>query len=242
MEIAAHLDALDREGKQLARAAAAASLTDRVPGCPDWTVKDLLSHIGVVHRWAAAIVRDGVDKPTNQAEAAEATKPEDAGLLEWYAEGHRALVDTLHAAPAELDCFAFLPAPSPLAFWARRQALETLVHRADAEAAAAIPVEIEPSLAHDGIEEVLLGFGARPREFGPGTLRVLPSDGAAWDIAFTAQGADVTPSSDSVAADATVSGEVGQVYLWLWNRPAQVSVEGDQEVADRWKQMRIRWG
>ena len=34
-----------------------------------------------------------------------------------------------------MRCFAFLPAPSPLAFWARRQAHETGIHRADVESA-----------------------------------------------------------------------------------------------------------
>lgn len=35
-----------------------------------------------------------------------------------------------------VDCWTFLDAPSPLAFWARRQAHETAIHRADAQLAA----------------------------------------------------------------------------------------------------------
>lgn len=241
MEIAAHLDHLADNAAQLGEAAARAAWSDPVPGCPDWTVRDLISHVGVVHRWAAAIVSGGIDKPTDQAEAAEATKPGDDGLLDWYAAGHRALVETLRSAPAEVACFAFLPAPSPLAFWARRQALETAIHRADAQAAAGIPVTIAGDLAQDGIDELLVGFGSRKREFEPGTLRLEPVGAEAWTIALTTEGAKANRSADSAPSDATVSGDAGQVYLWLWNRPADVTITGDLAVARRWGQVRVRW-
>ena len=42
----------------------------------------------------------------------------------------------LRSAPADLDCFTFLPAESARHFWARRQAHETAIHRVDAENAA----------------------------------------------------------------------------------------------------------
>src|SRR3569623_296266 len=127
MDIAAHIDALEHEGDALASAAAAASLGDPVPGCPDWTVRDLLSHIGYVHRWAAAIVPGRLDGANGDSDAAVGPLPDDAGLHDWYVEGHRALVDTLRTAPPDVDCFTFLPAPSALAISARRQALEPAV-------------------------------------------------------------------------------------------------------------------
>ncbi len=52
MEIAAHIDALRREGGLLAEAAERAGLGAAVPPCPPWLVKDLLRHIGYIHRWA----------------------------------------------------------------------------------------------------------------------------------------------------------------------------------------------
>jgi uncharacterized protein (TIGR03083 family) len=241
MEIGAHIDALEHEGKRLASAATAASLTDPVPGCPDWVVRDLLSHIGYVHRWAAAIVAGRLDGATGDADEAVGPVPGESGLLDWYVEGHAALVETLRSAPFDLECFTFLPAPSPLAFWARRQALETAVHGADAAAAAGRPIDFADELAHDGIEETLLGFGARPRAFEPGSIRLQPGGGPAWRIDLGEEGALASREAGDGHCDVTVSGTPTQVYLWLWNRPATVEITGDPTVADRWKQVRVRW-
>jgi uncharacterized protein (TIGR03083 family) len=240
VEISAHLDYLASEGSQLAQAARSAGLSDPVPGCPDWTVRDLAAHVGEVHRWAAAIVTHAVAKPSALPEGAVEAAPGDAELVDWYAAGHAALVDTLRAAPADLSCFTFLPAPSPLAFWARRQAHETAIHRADAFAAAGQPVDFDDALALDGIDEVLHGFATRPRVFEPGTLTIATPDGTPWLITFSADGLTTTAWTGA-AADASVSGSPSEVYLWLWNRPSTVTVEGSQEVADRWKQLQVRW-
>jgi uncharacterized protein (TIGR03083 family) len=244
VEISTHLDYLARDGVTLVDAAATTSLDAPVPGCPDWSLRDLLGHIGMVHRWAAAIVGNAVEQPTDEAEAAEATKPEGDGLLAWSREGHLTLVDTLHAAPPDVSCWTFMAAPSPLAFWARRQALETVVHRADAQAAAGLPVTIDEPLARDGIDELLLGFGARPKAFEPGTLRLEPGHSPAWLITLGPDGAKAAHATAAdPAADATVAGDAGQVFLWLWNRPATVEVTGDAGIANSWgSKIRARWG
>ncbi|HVY10409.1 MAG TPA: maleylpyruvate isomerase family mycothiol-dependent enzyme [Mycobacteriales bacterium] len=240
MDPARHIEELEREGRALADAAAAAGLTASVPGCPEWDVRDLVAHIGYVQRWAAAVVAGRLDGAKGDADAAVGPTPDGDDVLDWYREGHVALVDTLRAAPADVDCFTFLPAPSPLAFWARRQALETAMHRADACAAAGLPVTFSEDLAHDGIDETLLGFGARRRTFEPGSIGLRPDTGPSWRIELGESGA--TASREALAGtDVTISGSASQVYLWLWNRPAAVEVSGDPTVADRWKQVRVRW-
>jgi uncharacterized protein (TIGR03083 family) len=235
---ATHLDYLAASAAQLGDAAGKAALSDPVPGCPDWTVRDLVGHVGMVHRWATTIVAEALERPSG--ETAEA--PADPELLDWYAEGHLTLLDTLQKAPADLACFAFLPAPSPLAFWARRQAHETTIHCSDAKAAAGVPVTIDDELARDGIEEILLGFGKRKREFEPGTIRLKTAGVPGWLLALSAEGAAATPDDSATQADVTVSGDAGQVYLWLWNRPAEVTISGDSAVAERWQKVKVRWG
>jgi hypothetical protein len=42
-------------------------------------------------------------------------------------------------------------------------------------------------------------------------------------------------------ADVTVRGSATDIYLWLWNRPAAVTITGDAAIADRWQQIRVRW-
>ena len=45
------------EGRMLARAARLA-LGLNVPTCPDWSVDDLVAHVGMIHRRAAVMVRE----------------------------------------------------------------------------------------------------------------------------------------------------------------------------------------
>src|SRR5688572_5853902 len=116
MDVSEHIAALDRDGARLVEAAAAAGLDIAVPPCPDWTVRDLVAHTGGVHRWAASYVLTGRDRETTVAEEDELyfTAPRDDELLAWFRAGHVALVDALAAADADLQCWTFLPAPSPL--------------------------------------------------------------------------------------------------------------------------------
>src|SRR5207302_9156046 len=72
------------------------------------------------------------------------------------------LVETLRSADPEVRCWSFLPAPSPLAFWARRQAHETAIHRVDAESPNGAITPFDTALAADGVDEMLFGFLGRP--------------------------------------------------------------------------------
>jgi uncharacterized protein (TIGR03083 family) len=242
VEINAHIDQLDAEGLALAAAAQQADLDAAVEHCPDWTVRDVVTHVGGVHRWAAEIVGEALLDLDEVTAEAVGTGPADSDLLGWFVEGHAALVSTLRAAPLDLQCFSFLAAPSPLAFWARRQALETAVHRVDVESPSGRIGLIDQSLALDGIDELLVGFGARRRTFEPGLIRLEPAGGSPWDVMLGADGLTAVPSaSDARPADVTVAGAASDVYLWLWNRPAAISISGDTAIADQWQNVRVRW-
>src|SRR5664279_2487345 len=117
VEVPQLIDALEAEGIRLTQASQQAGLDAAVPSCPGWTVRDLLTHLGGVHRWAAAVVGGGLPASDDATSALVGIGPDDAVLLDWYRDGHRRLVDTLRAAPADLDCFTFLPTPTPLTFW-----------------------------------------------------------------------------------------------------------------------------
>src|SRR5882762_9466998 len=120
MDVSALITALHDQGLLLGDAADRAGLTAAVPTCPGWTVRDLLLHIGGVHRWAALVVREARDaapQDVDQPYDVVAQLPTDDALLDWYRDGHAELTHTLQAAPPDLACWAFLPAPSPLAFW-----------------------------------------------------------------------------------------------------------------------------
>jgi uncharacterized protein (TIGR03083 family) len=146
-DVPGYIGALRRQGELLADAAQRAGLAAAVPACPGWTVRDLLRHTTYVHRWATGFVAEGLTSPGGGASEEEilGQGPANAELPSWFREGHAALVRALGAADPGLNCWAFLPAPSPLAFWARRQAHETAIHRADAEQAAAGATDQPPS-------------------------------------------------------------------------------------------------
>ncbi|MDO0931004.1 maleylpyruvate isomerase family mycothiol-dependent enzyme [Streptomyces sp. DG2A-72] len=242
METAEFVRILDREGQSLASAAEDAGTDVKVPTCPDWQVRDLLRHTGMVHRWAAAFVAEG-----HTAYHPDGGLPDldGADLVAWFREGHRYLVDTLSTAAPDVECWHFLPAPSPLAFWTRRQAHETTVHRFDAELArGGTPSEIAPAFAVDGIDELLLAFHARPksrvRTDEPRVLRVraTDTDDAVWTVRLSPEPPAATrdDASAAIAADCEISGPAARIYLSLWNRLPFPAVKGDASLAALWRE------
>jgi uncharacterized protein (TIGR03083 family) len=241
MDVAEHLDHLARDGPLLAAAAASAGGDAPVAACR-WNVRTLVTHVGGVHRWAAAVVGAASPAKVDAAARAVGTGPGDDRLLDWFHDGHSALVAALRAAPADLTCFTFLPAPSPLAFWARRQAHETAIHRADAESAAGAITPFDVAFAQDGIAEMLLGFARRrSNAIGTaGTIALRPLDGgSAWLI--TVGGEKITARESEADAQTVLAGSSSDLYLWLWNRPSAVEVTGAAELAKLWRTVRVRW-
>ncbi|ARE77930.1 MULTISPECIES: maleylpyruvate isomerase family mycothiol-dependent enzyme [unclassified Streptomyces] len=241
MEITEHVQALAHEGELLAEAAERAGTDAAVPTCPGWRVTDLLRHTGSVHRWATAYVAERRLEPVGFPDAPELVGGE---LLEWFREGHADLVRALTGAPADVHCWTFLPTapPSPVAFWARRQAHETAVHRMDAESALEVVFSaVEPEFAEDGVDELLTGFHARPRSrvrtAEPKVVRVRAADtGAVWTVHLSAAPARTVQGDTGEPADCELTGEAAWLYEALWNRVplAGPGVTGDQALARLW--------
>jgi uncharacterized protein (TIGR03083 family) len=246
-----HLEALARSGTALREAAAAAGPGAKVPTCPAWDVTKLVVHQGMVHRWAAANLRGetGHDTAASRAEGEAA-----ASLLDWYSHGLAALDGTLRATPEDAKATVFLrDAPPPRRFWARRQAHETTIHSVDAISAVcrrwptASDVDIDPALAADGIDELLMGFitrgGGRLHAAVPYTALVRTDDtGDAWTLRI-GEGLVVTTPGATGRPEAVFSGTAVQLYLSLWNRADEIATEGRPDLLDHWRgQVRIRWG
>ncbi len=181
MEIGLLIDQLADDGPRLAAAAERAGWDAPVPRTR-WTVRKLVTHTGGVHRWAADVVGVGSKTLNTEAGRAVGIGPGDDELLDWFLSGHAALVSTLREAPPDLVADTFLPAPSPLHFWSRRQAHETAVHRADADAACGELTSFAPDFAQDGMSEMLTGFAARKSKAvdTEATILLEASDGPSW--------------------------------------------------------------
>jgi uncharacterized protein (TIGR03083 family) len=248
VEIAEHIDALHRQGDLLADAAERAGLDAAVPPCAPWRVKDLLRHTGYIHRWAARHITECPGRVIDGPPETEILRggAADAELVAWFRAGHAALVKTLSTADPALECATFMDAPSPLAFWARRQAHETAIHRADAESASGALPDYAPDFATDGIDELIMGFGQR-RKYRPsaepeGGLQVRTTDtGAAWQIGAEAgriqacrkpaerAGADSVGSADGTmtgTASGMVTGPASGMVTGMATGPASGTVTG----------------
>jgi uncharacterized protein (TIGR03083 family) len=167
-------------------------------------------------------------------------------LFDWFRQGHAALVETLETVPDDTRAFTFLDAPSARAFWARRQAHETAIHRADAEGASGPVTPYDAQFAADGIDELTRGFASRPGKLTADPPRVLRIDGAdssrIWWLTIGPEGLVVTDVGTD--ADCWVHGPTSDLYLLLWNRRTTdgLQVAGDPSLLDLWRDVhQVRW-
>ncbi len=246
--------------------AAAAGMDASVPGCPGWTVHDLVRHVGMVHRWAAAVITGGPPGP--REEDLTAGLAGFADPLDWLDEG---LIDLLNVltrpggqdggGPGSASFLTGAPSARREA-WARRMAHESTIHAADAMAArlGTAPrgeqMWFPGEFACDGIDELLTGFATREdsrlRAERERTMVVavapagIPgqsarSADAAWTVRWGPDGAVTTPGA-SGTADATVTGSAAGLYLALWNRGEEFDVTGEVAVVAQFRElMRITW-
>lgn len=236
LDRAAHLEGLRASLVALVRCAERAGPRAPVPTTPDWDVARLVAHQGMVHRWAAGVVRgDDVDVDAAEREGRAAPDP-----LEWLRDGAIELVSAISSARDDLDVVVFLAdAPPPRDFWARRQCHETTIHAVDALSAqlgrrprGADADWITAPVALDGIDELLAGFLPRPvsrlRADEPRRVVVRPSG---CDVAWTVDVSPAPPVTTRHVADAVdvgehevlLEGDPVALYLTLWNRSDEVA-------------------
>ena len=226
----------------MGRIAAKLSPDAPVPSCPGWLVRDLLHHTGRVHRWAGLMISERrLEPPADDEEVIPQGWPSDDRLVDWFGKGHERLVAALEDAPPDLRCWTLMDAPSPRAFWARRQAHETSIHRVDAELAAGDLSGFDPVYAADGIDELLVWFLTRPGRSPSApnhmTLGVVATDvDRRWVTTFGPDKACGRRGAGT--ADCTVSGPAAELFPFLWNRTplGDLRVEGDPRVLEQWRE------
>ncbi|MGI8881510.1 MAG: maleylpyruvate isomerase family mycothiol-dependent enzyme [Jatrophihabitans sp.] len=240
MDVDECIGRLEAEGSLLTAVIEDADWNARVPAT-SWDLRSLVVHVGAVHRWANdAIVRRLAINETRGSSAFRGDVP-DAELRVWFADGLAAIVATLRAAGDDLSVFTFLQSPTPRHFWARRQAHETAIHRADAEAAIGDVTPFDADFAQDGLAELVGGF-AYERGFASdtaGTLALDCTDGPSWLVTFGEERNRTVETENISSATATVRGTSSALYLWTWNRPAPVHTEGDEATIHLWQRIRI---
>jgi uncharacterized protein (TIGR03083 family) len=219
--------------------------TAEVPTCPGWSVAELATHIGGIHRWVTAIVASRAPSRLPFPEVApESSSARD--LAEWLTAGAGPLLESLRAAGPVTPVWTWGPGRTS-GWWARRVVHETAVHRADAELAAGIaaPV-IDPVVAADGIDEFLFNLPSARRPYkhlaslptGASLhLHATDADGE-WLVRFTESG--ITWERGHAKATVAVRGPVALLLLFTYGRipggDERFAVFGDASVLDDWQQ------
>ena len=212
-----------------------------VPDCPGWALRDLVVHLGTVHRWATECVRAAAEPTTRWQDVHHDLA--DVDLASWFAEGARALADTLDASAPGAPTWTPFPIQAPtVSVWTRRQTHETSLHRRDAEAALGVIRPIEAALAADGVDEY---FGVIVPRLVQRDGLVLPSAGSAHLHCTDTEGewtlevvdGEYVLDREHRKGDAAVRGTAEQLLLRVWGRDVHgdaLEVLGDADVAAAW--------
>jgi len=195
-----------------------AGLDAPVPTCPEWSVRELVAHLGAAHRSTAAMLRE---------EDESVVEPMSGEPMEWLRDGAIQLVEAITRSPQE--------------FWCRRACHQTTIRAVDALAAVfgrppeAAETWIATDIAVDGIDEVLTGFATRPtsrlRNDEDAVLVVSPDDVPDWWLLRVGPHPAVAqrgegPPPEGPVADWELGGPAVSLYLALWDRSARPMSRG----------------
>lgn len=247
--------------RRLTESAAAAKPDAPVPTTPEWTLSDLVQHVGQTQRWTAQIVERRITDP--------AQLPTEVGVLpidprdwgEWLSESAQRVASAF--SDDALDAPVFNPAGDErpgARFWLINVLNETIVHGFDGAGAVG---RASGSTADTGIDgdvgsalishhlamltsptwEMLRSESAHAIRGTGQTLQWLATDTVdgvgAWFVERRPDGATWRPGTQP--ADVTVTGPAGALLLTLTRRlplasrdAVGVSIEGDIDLVRHW--------
>jgi uncharacterized protein (TIGR03083 family) len=174
-------DAIAEDSRRLSDAVASTNLDTRVPSCPEWSLRDLAHHIGVVQWYWGANVR--VADAAERSGGGLTPVPGDRDLLAWLGWCSYTLLGALREAEPDAPCWTWWGEPRTAAAVGRHQAQEVAVHRWDAELATGSVGTLRPELASDGVPEFIQIMVGRDAGALSGTITLTATDtGATWHV------------------------------------------------------------
>ena len=214
-----------------------------VPSCPGWDVTRLAGHVGRVQRMAHTCVTQQLTSPPAGDQSAK--PPADASeVADWLAEATAALVPVLLGTAPDSPAWNFTQGSQTAAFWPRRMAHESAMHRRDADMAVngdgAAPMDT--ALSIDGVDEFLSMFGrvlgSRPEADIGGSLHLHATDADGEWMIGVAHG-QLTVEHGHGKGDAAIRGTASDLLLGVWGRRSLLLDDcfqrfGDDEVVTRW--------
>ncbi|WP_020142407.1 maleylpyruvate isomerase N-terminal domain-containing protein [Terracoccus sp. 273MFTsu3.1] len=244
---------IDDRSRAFRSAVSTADVLDvQVPTCPDWTLLDLVHHLGTGRRsWAATVAAgpDATSKLPAPTDGDGAVPSDPEALDAWLAASTGQLVQSLREAGPERGCWTWWgdsQSPQTCGAVARHQLQEIAVHAYDAQLTAGAPQPLPDDVALDGVEEFLSTCCSTtsPWPHEPAVVDYVATEGRAWRQWVDADGSRYAPldaahvdeTGDGEArADARMTGSASDVVLVLYGRHPldSLTLEGDREVFDR---------
>lgn len=245
----------ERSAAFRAAAMSAPSLELKVPTCPEWTLLNLVQHLGGVHRfWATAVSAGPAADPPAESmpELAETAPWEREALLAWSAESTQLLLDALREAGPDRGCWTWWgPSQSPQTSGAvaRHQVQEVTVHTYDAQVTLGAPEQLPDQAALDGVDEFLSTCCAWTAHWPHEAAAVdfHATEGRSWRLSISAGGIRSTrlpasgPATPAAAAGegldvafAAARGTAAELVLALYDRIPidSLQLDGDRRLFD----------
>ncbi len=206
------------DSERMAELASSGDLAGIVPSCPDWTLRDLVLHIGEVQRWWAANILEG--NAANPVELFIEPPHTDNDLAAWMRKSTDELIGAIEQSDEDAPCWTWWGDPLTVGAVARHQVQEAAIHRWDAELVGGTPAPLGDEVAADGVSEFLqVMFGASQSPVG-GTITFEATDCAKrWQL-----------GEDGGSPAVAVRGTASDLVLVLFKRlpAAAVEITGDE--------------
>lgn len=235
------LEALQADATAFRAVAAEADLTAMVPTCPGWTVLDLVHHLGGEYRWVRSFASRGITSAPDRALRRDDFPSADE-TLNWWDTEYKALVELLAALDPQMPAWNWAPRPKVAAFWQRRMAHDTAIHRWDIQMAQGMAEPIDARLAADGVTEVFDTWLPTGRRKGPtdryGVVQLIADDvDEEWFLRLRGEGIallDTDTLLDAEGPDTRVhgAGSASDLVLALYGRVGfdTLAVSGDESL------------
>jgi uncharacterized protein (TIGR03083 family) len=200
-----------------------------VATCPEWTVRDLVAHVGTAYRTVGGLVRSGMTELKGAAPVRPPMEP-PADWAAWLTEGAAEFITTVRDHGFDSPIWTWQPAYPIAGFWLRRLLHDLVIHHFDADPAA----RVAPDLAADGIDDILgtvatlAGRGSMSGLTGDGETLQFRAPGGAWHATLTPTG--MRYREGEAPADETI--EDPDLLLVLNRRVAPATTPGP--IFTRW--------
>ncbi|MEU8071634.1 maleylpyruvate isomerase N-terminal domain-containing protein [Micromonospora sp. NPDC049151] len=252
LTFADHLRLIDERSTAFRAAVAAApSLDVPVPTCPEWTLFDLVQHLGMGRRRSAAIVAAGpADAPPEKSawdDGAGAPREREA-LLAWWTESVERLTSALREAGPDRGCWTFWgdsQSPETSGAWARRQVPEIAVHTYDAQLTVGNPAPLPEEVALEGFDDCQFTLCSTDVAWphAPAVVEYHATEGRSWRLRLSREGARAArlgtsaASEDPDTADVSARGTASDLVLFFYGRvpldSPKLELDGDRRIFDQ---------